>query len=261
MQTREVFNPPMGGMQGNCVAPYDFKIGELIRESWQRVGGAKASIWGALILVLCVYFFFVSLSIICVFLYGEDHSSVIINVLRLITILISLPMLIGVGYLGVRRSVDLPIKMSCIFIPYRSSYIKLIAIYAVNLIILYPLFFAFIFTMLLFPMPDELSTMSYTLLRFTQAILVFAIYYFSLAFMFSYMLIVEKHLGIWIAIKASFVAFSRRWFKITLTYLCMFLIYSLSLLPLCLGMIWTLPMIVILSGILYRTAFGVEEVR
>jgi len=252
---------------------YDFTIGGILAEAWQRVKGAKATYWGALGL-----YFLVSMGVVIVgvslsgvlglFVGHESEAVKLFNSLWfLLCYFAILSLTVGFYYLGVRRAIDLPIRSKQIFNIYR-RYWKVLGALAAIVFIGFFVFFVGFFLIgvgqgAYVAYYGEMSGGMRLLLLLLSGVLSFAVillgYYLMLSFSFAPLLVYNKNWGVIQSLKASFHAFNQHWFKIIVTYLVMIVIYLLSALPLFIGVIWTFPMILNLIGILYRTMFGVER--
>lgn len=216
---------------------YNFSVGEVITESWQKTKGLKGPFWaaaGIVFLIILVAGFALS----AIFgLLGLSNVGQIGGVGTFTQVLFQLtimaliyPFMAGIVMLGVRRSVDLPISWQEVFAYF--SY----ALPLVGAAILMSLFIALGFALVVIPG-----------------------IYLSIAYMMTVPLIVEKNLGVWEAMETSRKAVTRHWFKLFFVLLLMGVIVMLSIIPFGLGLIWTYPMLIAVLGILYREIFGVEQ--
>lgn len=246
-----------GKMQNNRALPFDFDMIALIEEAWHRVKGMKLAVWGAVSILLAIVLGFEALNWFSHHFIHGRLASFLNFFLQLAEFLITFPLWVGVSYLGIRRAADLPVRPLQIFQMYHFS-ARLFAMVILQVLVVYGLTIIFVLS-LVYPFDQSiLSIKASILLRCIQLVLGFALFYMSLSFMFSYLLIVEKHLSVWKAYMASFLAFSQHWFKISIALLAMLIIYFASAI-IVVGLIWTIPMFSNFMGILYRTAFSVEE--
>lgn len=246
--------PSMGTLREGVAAPYDFSIGDVLSEAWQRVHGMKAAAWGAILII-----FLVNLAFGLVNYFLEANDLRLISVLvQIISVIVVFPLSVGLSYLGVRRSVDLPVRSNIIFSMY-NFWKGIFGLFLLQIVIIYFLVFISVILFFVVGAVDSVGLRA-VLMLIPIAVVLFTIYV-SFSFIFAYLLLVEKRLGIWASLKASFWAFNQHWFKIIITLFLMIVLYFISILLLLVGIIWTLPMLVNLHGILYRIAFGVEEAR
>lgn len=250
----------LGGMQNQIALPYNLSLDSVITESWQRVHGAKATFIGALAMIFLIVIGYSSINVISNAFLPEGQAKVISFIIQIVSTLTLMPLMIGVSYLGVERSVGLPIRAMQIFSMFHYFW-RLLGMLVLQYVIVYVLTFLFIVTIVVFPSFAAVPLWIYCLLKLVQIAFIFAIVYISFSFIFAFLLIVEKQLGVFAAYRASFLAFTQHWFKIIVGMVFMFCLYMLSIILLMVGAIWMAPMFHIFHGILYRNAFGVEAVR
>ena len=214
---------------------YDFSIGSVLSESWERTSGLKGSFWAAGAIV-----FLVMIVIGGIFgggsavLVGNDDviagglSSIL---LQLVIMAVMYPFMAGIMMLGIERSVDLPLSYKSVFG-----------------------YFAYTLPLL------GVAVLMSILIVIGYLLLIIPGIYLSLAYMFAVPLVVEKNLGIWDAMETSRKAVTSHWFKLFFLFLIMSVILIISALPFGIGLIWTYPMMVAMMGVMYRDIFGVETV-
>jgi uncharacterized membrane protein/DNA-directed RNA polymerase subunit RPC12/RpoP len=216
----------------NEVVPnYDFTIGAILKEAWQKTSGVKGPIWGAALMIFLVIIGF-SLGgwLLSTVLGGEGENLALSAALQITLTVAIYPLIAGVMMIGLRHSVGRPVSWKQAF-----GYFALL-------------------------LPLVVSSLLATVLTFVGFLLLLLPgIYLSLAYMLVIPLIVDKGMGPWQAMEASRQAIHQCWFKAFGLYFVMVLIYLVSIIPLGLGMIWTLPMFVMVSAILYRELFGVSD--
>lgn len=213
---------------------YDFSIGEVITESWNKVNGLKGPFWLAAIILFGIVF------IGGLALGGIANFVGLVNIANLgfaVPILMQIammalmyPFIAGIVMLGIRRSVDLPLSYNEIFA-----------------------YFAYVVPLLVAAILMTICMMLGFMLLIIPGI------YLSVAYMFTVPLIVEKNLGAWEAMETSRKAVTRHWFKFFVTLIIMTVVFIVSAIPLGIGLIWTYPMFIAVMGVLYRETFGVEQ--
>jgi len=214
---------------------YDFEIGAVLSESWERTNGLKGSFWAAGAIVFLVM-------IVLGGIIGGGSAVLVGNgdviagglssiLLQLVIMAVMYPFAAGIIMLGVERSVDLPVSYKSVF-----GY--------------------FTYTL---PLLGAAVLMS-ILVAVGFLLLIIPGIYLSLAYIFVVPLVVEKNLGIWDAMETSRKAVTSRWFKLFFLFLIMSIILIISALPFGIGLIWTYPMAVAMMGVMYRDIFGVEAV-
>ncbi len=255
-----------GKLQNNIAMPYQFTIESIISESWKRVKGVKATYWGATLLYVLIYAALIGLGYIATYLYvgslNADLPAVQISttITRLIAALITLPLPFGIYLLALYHSVNLPIKVKQMLKTYRFYWkiLVLLAIIYIGVIFITVVTSCVVIFLLIKTSPITPTWLHYS--AFLAGILGgFAVAYFSFSLVYAPLLVIEKQLGIFQAIKTSFLAFNQHGLKIIVTMLCLLVILFISAIPLGIGLIWTLPMLYNSMGIFYRIQFGVEK--
>nr|WP_298144971.1 hypothetical protein [uncultured Pseudomonas sp.] len=214
---------------------YDFNIGDLISESWQRLSGTKGIIIGGFVVfyvVLLVASFVLGGILGLVGLSsGDDFSfgGVIAEILiGIFASAVSYPFMAGLNMVGIRRAADQPVSFNEIFSHFgRTLPLLITAVVMMALVYL---------GMILLLIPGI---------------------YLSIAYILAIPLVVERGLSPWQALEASRKAISQHWFKVFGLFLLLGIITMLSAIPLGIGLIWTIPLMVVAMGVLYRTIFGV----
>ena len=214
-------------------ADYDFSIGAVLSEAWEKTNGLKGSFWAAgAILFAVILILGVVLGGGSVFLAGQgDASSGMLMglAIQLVMIAVMYPFMAGIVMLGIERSVDLPLSYKSVFT-----------------------YFAYTLPLL------GVAVLMSVLVTIGFILLIIPGIYLSLAYMFAVPLVVEKNLGIWDAMETSRKAVTSHWFKLFFLFFIMMIILMVSALPFGIGLIWTYPMMVAMMGVMYRDIFGVE---
>jgi len=215
---------------------YDFSIGAVLSEAWEKTSGLKGSFWAAGAI------FFVAVLILGAALgggsallasQGDAGGGVLIDLfVQLVIMAVMYPFMAGIVMLGVERSVDLPLSYKSVF-SYFSYTLPLLGVAVLM---------------------SVLVTIGFILLIIPGI-------YLSLAYMFAVPLVVEKNLGIWDAMETSRKAVTSHWFKLFFLFLIMGILVIISAIPFGIGLIWTYPMMVVMMGILYRDIFGIDAME
>lgn len=203
---------------------YDFDIGEVIREAWDKSDGAKGTLWAALIIAAVISGIG---SAILKRVVGTTLGDQAISALLLLPI--TAPLFMGWVMMAVRRAADLPIEASDVF--------RFFNPYNFNIVIARLLVFVAVF--------------------FGFVLLVIPGLYLSVALSFATLLVADKGLPPMEALTISRQAVHHKWGKLFTFCLVLFLIGLAGLLALGIGLIWALPTIMIANGIVYRKIFGV----
>jgi hypothetical protein len=212
---------------------YDFNIGELLGEAWQRVKGTKGIIIGGF-LVFYAVLFVVSLvlgGMLGIFgALSESPAAVMVGelVIGVLASALAYPFMAGINMIGIRRAADQPISFNEIFGHFGRTVPLVITAVVMMLLIYLGLF-----------------------------LLIIPGLYLAVAYMLAIPLVVERGLSPWQALEASRKAISQHWFKTFGLFLLLGLITLVSVIPLGIGLVWSIPLFVIAMGVLYRTIFGV----
>lgn len=217
---------------------YDFRIGELLSDAWQRVKGSKGLIIGAVIIYAVAATIINSVLGAALGLIGlqadPENLAGMLAGQFLISILgaaVTYPLLAGMMMIGIRRAADQAFNFDLAFSGFKNplpiiitGVLMLVMVYAGCLLLLLPGI------------------------------------YLMIAYALALPLVIERGLSPWQALETSRKAISQHWFKVLGLNLVLGLIVGLSAIPLGIGMIWTVPLWAIASGVLYRTIFGVLPV-
>ncbi len=222
-----------GSLEKAVNGAYQFTVGEIISEAWERVSGAKLILIGAMF----IYIVIASLvtGVISLFLdpqpfydAGETAKGVVTDmVVGWLASPVTIPLSVGLLLLGYARANDEELRIDAVFNYY---------------VLVWPLVFASILITVL------------TYIGF--ALLLLPGIYLSIAYSFALPLMVDKKLGIWGAMEVSRQAVTKHWFTIFGVNISLVLLMVLSAIPLGIGLIWTVPLILIAQGVMYRKIFG-----
>ncbi|MGB6018161.1 MAG: hypothetical protein WBF77_01050 [Sulfurimonadaceae bacterium] len=222
-----------GSLEKAVNGDYNFSVGEILSEAWEKVAGAKLKIVGAMF----IYIVIASLTtgVISLFLDAKPYYDAGDTVRGVITDMvvgwiaspITIPLSVGLLLLGYARANDEELRIETIFNYY---------------VLVWPLFFASIFITIL------------TYIGF--ALLVLPGIYLSIAYSFTLPLMVDKKLDIWGAMEVSRQAVTKHWFTIFGVNISLVLLTVLSAIPMGIGLIWTVPLLMIAQGVMYRKIFG-----
>ncbi|MEZ4282195.1 MAG: hypothetical protein R3F21_21540 [Myxococcota bacterium] len=217
-----------GSLERGIAGDWDFSIGAILREAWQKTAGAKLTINLALFVFAAIAGIVMALTVILPQdIEAPDWREQIAQ--QLISALLIPPVTLGLYVIGIRRAVDAPISAGMIIGQYRR---------------IVPLF--------------VLQILSTILILLGFVLLILPGIYLAVGYGLSMPLVADKGLGPWQALEASRRAVGKHWFKVLGLGLAIAGINLLAVLTLGIGFFWTAPMSVIAYGILYRTIFGVE---
>ena len=209
------------------IESYDFEIMPLLKESFARTYGVKWSFMGAIIIYAIIAV--ISSAILeVVFPRNATEYNAIIS--SLLSVPITLPIMIGITMLGVRQARDESLE-----IPSVLNY------------------FSFLLPMLL-------SYIAMSVLLFVGfLLLILPGIYLAISYSFTYILIVDKGLGVWEAMELSRKTVTKQWFKFFGLALLGGLFILVSAIPMGIGLIWSVPTLYIAYGLLYHHLFDDED--
>jgi len=222
-----------GSLQKAVTGDYDFSIGEVLSEAWQKVSGSKLKIIGALFvyaIIAALTTQFISLFLDATpYIEAEQYvDAFLINTLvGWLASPVTLPLSLGVLLLGYARANDEVLAIDTIF----NYYVYVWSLVFASLLI--TLFTYVGFALLLIPG-----------------------IYLSVAYTFVLPLIIDKKLGIWGAMEVSRQAVTHSWWTIAGVNGTLVVLVALSAIPMGVGLIWTIPLMMIAQGVMYRKIFG-----
>jgi hypothetical protein len=224
---------------------YIIPVWDTIKTAWEKVDGAKQTIWGALIVFFAIMF---GLG----FIEGifKDSSPALSIVIKIIANVVAYFLQMGTLYIGIKRAYDLPIEYKQIFRVFEADIaLKMVMLYILQILIFLPI--------VLFLVAASFITAFIPTISPAIPILLFIIggamvCYISIRMIISNAFILDKATQPLDAIKMSFKATRDNfWNCLGLTILQM-LIIAVSALPLAIGLIWTLPLTFICYGVMYK---------
>lgn len=230
-------------MEDNIEIP----VWDTISGAWQKVSGAKGTVWAAIGVTILIMLFFALFQYV-----GNSLAPVAGKVVYVIGQIILFLLEMGLVYIGIQRALDKPINFRQIFYAFDSKVaIRVIFAYVLQtLILMIPglLMFAGVMTYTLNPDHGPLITAisgTLFLLGILAIFFLIARTWLTIAFALENSSPVD-------AIKKSFAATeSNVWRLIGIAFLTT-LIIAISMIPLGLGLIWTIPLGIILYGETYR---------
>ena len=239
LEKNNVSKEGQGSLQGGINGDYDFTIGDIFSEAWEKTRGAKGTF-------LLAWFFYCVIAIAINMLFnaiGQDPqilmqqgrmSEGLIWAIApsLLTIPLLYPVLAGIVLLGIHRAVGADIHATSVF----SHYGKIIPL-------------------------TILTIVSGFLIMLGMMLLIIPGIYLAVGYMMAMALVIDRDMGVWEALESSRKAISKHWFKVFFLYFLLWLLIMVSAVPVLLGLIWTLPLASILHGVLYKHMFGVESVE
>ena len=250
----------MGKMENGKATPYNFSVSGLISAAWHSIKGYKAILLGAivywLITVLALLIVLGLVNAVGVKLFAVD-TELMQQICSLILTIATLPLVVGMAMLGIRRSVSLPVKSRDIFNYYKRFW-PIFGVYAVEVLICSGIV---LLAIVCGVTAKNAASFVSILLSIGSFVLSLFFVYLVVGYMFAMVIRVEKNLTLWQSLEASRKGISQHWFKVFFGMILVSIVVSISSIPLGIGLIWTLPLMNLFFGMLYRTMFGVEEVR
>ena len=158
---------------------------------------------------------------------GDDVAA---SLVELLFSIITLPLGVGLGLLGIRRAAGKATPVSTLWEPYA---------YAIPIIVMYILMVVLIAAGFL--------------------LLVLPGIYLSVAYSFAPYLIVERNMGVWEALETSRKAITAYWWRYFGLMLVLVLLFIIGSIPLLIGLIWVIPIMVIATGEVFEKTFGNPE--
>ncbi len=223
-----------GSVENGIAGNYDFQIGAIISEAWNRTKGNKGTVWLAFVLYMVVLTVVTAALEFAINMLGLGYQKgdpvgklVIYQMVSQLQLFVTLPLAMGFSMLGIKLAVNAPVEVTEIF-----AYFKKVLILLGTTILMY------------------------LLIIIGLCLLVLPGIYLMVAYVMALPLVAEKNMGPWEALETSRKAITHHWFKFVGLYLVLMLIMIVSTIPLLIGWIWTMPMCLILYGVVYRTLFG-----
>lgn len=233
---------------------YIIPVWDTITAAWEKVSGAKKSIWGALILFFVILFAFG-------FTQGalSDDAKTASNIIQAIGNIIVYFLQMGMLYIGIRRAADLPIEYKQIFRAFNLNMaIKIVLLYILQILIFIPAIAIFVIASMITALIPGLSTVVPIILF---ALGGFAMVYLSVRMLLSNAFVLDKLSDPWSAIKASFRATQCNFWPCFGLLIMQMIILMISAIPLGIGLIWSLPFVFICYGMIYhRLSVNAEAV-
>ncbi|MGB3223643.1 MAG: hypothetical protein WBB23_12645 [Desulforhopalus sp.] len=213
---------------------FDFTIGNLIREAWEKTKGAKGIIWAGSAIMYLVILVTVAGG---AFLFPTDVGEIatltqaIGNALfQTVTDLLSILFTAGLFLMGIKRAAGETIHWKMIFKGFSCAG-KIIVT----------------------------TILQFILISIGFLLLILPGIYLIVGYTMTIPLIIDKGLSPWQAMETSRKAVHKIWWKVLGIFCIMVLIFIVSFIPLGIGLIWTWPMFIILIGVMYQQLFGEEK--
>ena len=211
----------------SSIQEYDFNIIEMLKAGFQRIEGVKAIFLASFIVYMVIV---ILLQIILgIFFPSVPNNPNLVNE-QIVTILsypVVMPIMAGIMMMAINYSRGETLEFKSIF-----NYYHLMGKLALAGILIYIM----------------------TVIGFI--LLILPGIYLSIAYIFTFPLIVDKGMNVWDAMELSRKSVTKHWFKIFGLFLILTLFMVVGILTFGIGLIWAVPlMFVTLYGLLYPMIF------
>ncbi|MFT5729930.1 MAG: hypothetical protein ACI8PB_004103 [Desulforhopalus sp.] len=209
-----------------------FTVGGVIRESWEKVKGIKASIWAGSALMYLVLIVIIAggaflLPETTLEPEGGGVTSYLLSALfQVVTEVVSMLFIAGLLFMGIRHVAGDKVSWKMIFHGFSFTG-KIIVV----------------------------SILQFILVTIGFLLLILPGIYLVVGYAMAIPLIVDKNLSPWEALETSRKAVHKVWWKVAALYIVMSLIFLVALIPLGIGLIWVWPMIMVAAGVVYHRLF------
>ncbi len=226
-----------GSVEKAVSGDYEFSIGGVLSEAWEKTSGCK---WQFILANIFYFLVFIGLTMVVSMIVaglvtttapeqGTNVMTFVPFLLQMGTNFFMMPIIAGLFVMGIRRSMGVPVNATSVF----SHFSKILPLFATSFLMILMI----IIGMFLLVLPGI---------------------YLMFAYYMAMPLVVEKGMSPWQALETSRKAVTKRWFSVAGLFIVLSIIVFISMLPLGIGLIWTAPMFMVAYGILYRNMFGVE---
>lgn len=213
-----------GTTQKHALDP-DWTIAGVMSEAWQSKNGFKGTYWGALIIYAVIVMVMDGL-----FRFLNSDNELLGAIAQMLSLLVSLPLGVGLMMMAIKRSVGMPTGVSMIF-DYYPRTLPILLLYLLMMVMV---------------------TIGFVLLVLPGI-------YLTFAYMLALPLLVDKNTALWEALETSRKAVTPCWFRVFGLLITVSIIIMVSALPFGIGLIWTIPFAGLVMGIVYRNLVGVAR--
>lgn len=236
---------------------------EVVSTAWDKVSGAKGTIWGVMILSFLIIFGLNIFRGITFSLLGATIvGSIIIVLIQLAGMAVQLLFSWGLTYIGIQRALNLPIQVSSVrYVFDLKLFLKMIGLYLLQFLIVLGVLIPGLILSWLFlkisgvPLHQTAPAvipgtvwLGMSLISFITFIL---ICYLALRMVLAKGIVIKNNLDPLDAIKQSFNATDGVTLKILGLYIINAIILIVSAIPFGIGLIWSIPYLTIAYGVLF----------
>ena len=227
----------------NNNTPYQLPVVETISTSWDKVSGAKGSVWAAIgiLFVITSGLFFIAGLL-------EPVSHILSVVLLIASFIVYFLLLIGLIYIGIARAASKPITYRLMFNTFNTTTaLNLIGVYLLKIIILIPATLLIIAATIM-----QQSNQNVALVFIIGAVGVIASIYLSLRLYLGIGYVLDKGANPLEAVKLSFKATRYNVLNLLGLTALQIGIIIIAEIPLGIGLIWAIPLTLIIYGTVYK---------
>ena len=212
---------------------------DIVYVAWKKVHGNKAIVFTAYCLISLVVIAFATFGFIFnVLIHGADQAFGVLGGL------INFVFQSSLVFIGIQIAKDLPTHYRMILYGFRASLIaKVILVYIMIMLIIW------VPSLVIGAIAHQLHS-SFNFVLYIISLIIYI--YLSVRVSLAIGLVVDKHDNPWKAILTSFDLTADHIWSLFLTYLLVFVIVIVSVIPLGIGLIWTLPLALISYGVIYK---------
>lgn len=222
-------------------------IGDTIKAAWDKLYGVKSTFWVAVIVSQLIL-----LGLMVITKLGSMILGPLGTLCSIATLLIFMLMQIGIYYMGMQRSANLPVNYKQIFYPFsKTLFIRLIGLILIqSVIMLIPGLLAGIATYIIFtPGYGSIAGLVSAIL-YVSGLLIGI--YLILGMLLAMGNVLTKNMLPIDAIKKSYDCTKSHIFELFVIYVIYAIIYFILSIPFGLGLIWGIPFMYILYGEIYQ---------
>jgi hypothetical protein len=225
---------------------YRLPIKETLDSAWAKTYGAKSTIWIAIAIIVLIVLGLTLISTIIFSLLPQTAIPTATSVANIIGNIFVFLLSLGIIYIGIRRTQDMPISYIDVFKAFEGPIlVKVLGVYLIQvMIIAIPIAIAVGICFLL-GTNNFISAVLFTLAGITMA-------YLTVRMLLAMAFVLDKNFHPLDAIKSSFQSTHGNFWRIFFMYLLVEIIIVISAIPLGIGLIWTLPFSCIVYATLYR---------
>jgi len=223
----------------------ELPVWDTINAAWEKTYGAKATFWGAILVLAAIMFGIGVLEGITAKWWG------ISGLFQLLGNIIGYFLQLGLVYIGITRAKDMPINYKLMFTTFDLQLaLRLIGLYILQtLIFLIPIAIGAI-GVYVYMMGSSATTFIGGLI-FVISIIATIVVAIRLSLGMAFVL--DTREGPVAAIKHSLTATDHNFWNLLGIFLLQFLIIIISIIPLGIGLIWSIPFVLINYGVIYKT--------